>query len=51
MNWLQVCDGIDDGDFDDGLDEIARAVQSRRDVVARRNARRLMTQIEVGSRV
>lgn len=40
--WLTLCDDIDDGHYDDALDEIARAVVSRRDVVIRRNARRLV---------
>ena len=49
--WLQLCDEIDDGNFDDGLEEIARAVQSRRDVVHRRLARRLQRELAVGDRV
>lgn len=49
--WLQLCDEIDDGMFDDGLEEIARAVQSRRDVVHRRLARRLQRELAVGDRV
>ena len=50
-DWLQLCDDIDDGVFDAGLDEIAKAVISRRDIVARRNARRLMRSIKVGDKV
>lgn len=50
-DWLQLCDDIDDGGFDDGLDEIARAIQSRRDVVHRRAARRMAREIEKGARV
>jgi hypothetical protein len=50
-DWLTLCDNIDDGDYDQGLDEIARAVASRRDIVARRNARRLMRSIIVGDKV
>lgn len=49
--WLKLCDDIDDGGFDDGLDEIAKAVQSRRDIVARRAARRLMRELAVGDKV
>lgn len=49
--WLQLCDDIDDGSFDAGLAEIARAVVSRRDIVARRNARRLIRSLEIGDRV
>lgn len=50
-DWLQLCDDIDDGEHDDGLEEIARAIQSRRDVVHRRTARRLAREIQVGDRV
>lgn len=50
-DWLQLCDDIDDGEYDAGLDEIAKAVVSRRDIVARRNARRLMRSIKVGDKV
>jgi hypothetical protein len=25
-DWLQLCDDIDDGEFDSGLEEIAKAV-------------------------
>jgi len=50
-DWLQLCDDIDDGLFDDGLEEIARAVASRRDIVGRRNARRLQRSLEVGDKV
>ena len=50
-DWLSICDDIDDGGFDDGLDEIAKAIASRRDVVKRRDARRLIKELEVGDRV
>lgn len=50
-DWLQLCDDIDDGDLDDGLDEIAKAVASRRDIVHRRNARRLQRELKVGDTV
>lgn len=50
-DWLQICDDIDDGEHDEGLDQIARAVTSRREVVARRNARRLQRTLAVGDRV
>lgn len=49
--WLQLCDDIDDGSFDEGLNEIAKAIQSRRDVVIRRNARRLQRSLKVGDKV
>lgn len=50
-DWLQLCDDIDDGEFDAGLEDIAKAVSSRRDIVHRRNARRLQRSIEPGDRV
>lgn len=50
-DWLQLCDDIDDGSFDEGLNEIAKAIQSRRDVVIRRNARRLQRSLKVGDKV
>lgn len=50
-DWLALCDEIDDGALDAGLDEIAKACRSRLDIVARRNARRLMRSLIVGSRV
>jgi len=50
-DWLQLCDDIDDGAHDDGLEEIAKAIQSRRDVVHRRTARRLAREITKGDRV
>lgn len=50
-DWLQLCDDIDDGEFDTGLEEIARAVASRRDIVHRRNARRLQRSLAKGDRV
>lgn len=50
-DWLQLCDDIDDGVFDDGLEDIAKAVSSRRDIVHRRNARRLQRSLEVNDRV
>lgn len=49
--WLDLCDEIDDGKWDEGLDEIAKAIGSRRDIVSRRNARRLMRSLSVGDRV
>lgn len=49
--WLQLCDDIDDGEYDAGLEEIARAVQSRRDIVHRRAARRLLRELQKGDRV
>jgi hypothetical protein len=50
-DWLQLCDDIDDGEWDAGLEGIAQAVASRRDIVARRNARRLMRSLAVDDRV
>lgn len=50
-DWLDLCDEIDNGGWDGGLDEIARAVASRRDIVARRNARRLLRSLSIGDRV
>jgi hypothetical protein len=50
-DWLQLCDDIDDGEYDDGLDELAKAIVSRRDIVARRNGRRLMRELKVGDKV
>jgi hypothetical protein len=50
-DWLQLCDDIDDGEFDSGLEEIAKAVQSRRDIVHRRAARRLQRELQKGDRV
>lgn len=49
--WLTVCDEIDDGEHDEGLLQIMRAVESRREVTARRNARRLMRVLVKGDRV
>lgn len=50
-NWIQLCDDIDDGDYDAGLGEIIKAVASRRDIVARRAARRLMQHLTAGDKV
>lgn len=50
-DWLQLCDEIDDGEYDGGLEDIARAVASRRDIVHRRNARRLQRSIKKGDMV
>jgi hypothetical protein len=50
-DWLQLCDEIDDGEHDDGLEDIAKAIQSRRDVVHRRTARRLAREIQKDDRV
>lgn len=49
--WLDICDAIDDGALDEGLNEIARAVQSRREVVSQRTARRLLRSLTAGDRV
>ena len=50
-DWLQLCDDIDDGEYDTGLDELAKAISSRRDIVSRRNARRLLRSLSVGDKV
>lgn len=50
-DWIKICDAIDDGFLDDGLDEIARAVNGRRDVAARRKARRMVQHLQVGDKV
>lgn len=50
-DWLNLCDEIDDGDFDEGLRDIAKAVSSRLDIVARRNARRLQRSLAIGDKV
>lgn len=50
-DWLNLCDEIDDGDYDEGLREIAKAVSSRLDIVARRNARRLQRSLQIGDKV
>lgn len=49
--WLALCDDIDDGEYDKGLSEIAKAVSSRLDIVSRRNARRMMRELAVSDRV
>lgn len=51
QTWIELADSIDDGEFDEGLDEIARAVNSRRDVVVRRRARRMVQNLSVKDRV
>ena len=50
-DWLQLCDDIDDGEYDAGLGEIAKAIMSRKDIVNRRNARRLQRAIQPGDKV
>ena len=50
-DWLNLCDDIDDGEYDEGLDELAKAIVSRRDIVARRNGRRMMRELAVGDKV
>lgn len=50
-DWLQLCDDIDDGAFDEGLSDISKAVASRRDIVNRRNARRLQRAVSIGDKV
>ena len=50
-NWITLCDEIDDGVYDDGLAEMVRTINSRRDVVTRRKARRLALSLEVKDKV
>lgn len=50
-DWISICDSVDDGEYDEGLEEIARAVAGRRDVVLRRSARRAMRDLKKGDRV
>lgn len=49
--WLDLCDEIDNGEFDEGLREIAKTVASRLETVQRRAARRLMRSLAVGDKV
>lgn len=49
--WLELCDDIDDGVFDEGLQEIARTIQTRLDVRDAKRARRMISLLEKGSRV
>jgi hypothetical protein len=50
-DWIAICDAVDDGEYDEGLEEIARAIAGRRDVVLRRSARRAMRDLQKGDRV
>lgn len=50
-DWLQFCEDIDDGELDEGLEEIAKAVSSRIDITRRRNARRLLRSLKEGDKV
>src|SRR6187399_1439240 len=50
-DWLDLCDEVDNGEWDDGLNELARAISSRLDIVARRNARRLLRSLTEGDKV
>lgn len=49
--WLELCDDIDDGVYDEGLQEIARTIQTRLDVRDAKRARRMISLLEKGSRV
>lgn len=51
MNWIDIADAVDDGHLDGGLDEIARAIQGRREVVARRRGRRAARELQPMDRV
>lgn len=50
-DWMRLCDWIDDGLLDNGLDEIARAVVTRKEVVHRRQARHMARSLKVGDKV
>lgn len=50
-DWLQLCDDVDDGEYDAGLDDLAKAISSRRDIVHRRSARRLQRSLAIKDRV
>lgn len=50
-DWVQVCDEIDDGEYDDGLNEMVKTINMRREVVIRRKARRLALTIEANDKV
>lgn len=49
--WIKVSDFVDDGKLDDGLDEIMRAIVSRREIVSRRRARRMVGDLKQMDRV
>jgi hypothetical protein len=49
--WITLCDQIDDGEYDEGLNEIVKTINMRREVVIRRKARRLALEIEVKDKV
>lgn len=51
MDWIELCDAIDDGEYDEGLQEIARTIQTRMDVTASRKARRMLADLTPGTRV
>lgn len=50
-DWMRLCDWIDDGLLDNGLDEIARAIVTRKEVVGRRKARHLARSLTSGDKV
>lgn len=49
--WIMLCDDIDDGAYDEGLQEIARTIQTRLDVRDAKRARRMISQLNKGTRV
>lgn len=49
--WISLCDMIDDGKFDEGLNEIARTIQTRLDVRDSKRARRMIAELTEGTRV
>lgn len=50
-DWITLCDEIDDGQFDEGLNEIVKTISMRREVVIRRKARRLALEIEAMDKI
>lgn len=50
-SWIILCDEIDDGEYDEGLQEIARTIQTRLDVRDARRARRMISSLTRGTRV
>jgi len=50
-DWIILCDEIDDGTYDEGLNEIVKTINMRREVVIRRKARRLAVNLEAMDKV
>lgn len=49
--WIALCDDIDDGEYDEGLTEIARTIQTRLEVRDAKRARRMIADLDKGTRV